>query len=91
MENTNRDLLTIKGIGEAKAGLLSKLGIDTVDALLRYYPRDYKDYTHITPINEVMPEAVVNIKGKIDGAVKTEPLYRQAISRSTFTVKDNSG
>ncbi len=91
MENTNRDLLTIKGIGEAKAGLLDKLGIDTVDALLRYYPRDYKDYTHITPINEVMPETVVNIKGKIDGAVKTEPLYRQAISRSTFTVKDNSG
>lgn len=91
MENTNRSLLTIKGIGEAKAGLLSKLGIDSVDALLRYYPRDYKDYTHITPINEVMPETVVNIKGKIKGEVKTEPLYRQAISRSTFTVKDSSG
>ncbi|MBE6728671.1 MAG: ATP-dependent DNA helicase RecG [Ruminococcaceae bacterium] len=89
--NNKSDLLTVKGIGKTKVSTLSKLGIDSVDALLRYYPRDYKDYTHITPISEVMPEVLVNIKGIIKGEVKTENLYRQPISRSTFKVSDNSG
>ena len=91
MKKANCDLLNVKGIGEAKITQLSKLGIDSVDALLRYYPRDYRDYTVITPINDVVPGTQVNIKGTITGEIKTENLYRQPISRSTFKVTDNSG
>ncbi len=91
MSGEKRSILTIRGIGEKRAGLLSKLGIDSVDALLRYYPRAYNDYTEPVLIDSLIPETVATIRAKIDGSVFTEPLYRQPISRSTFYVSDKSG
>ena len=32
-----------KGIGEQRAEALHKLGIDTLEDLLRWFPRDYQD------------------------------------------------
>ncbi|MBR2043124.1 MAG: ATP-dependent DNA helicase RecG [Clostridia bacterium] len=87
----NRSILTIRGIGEKRAGLLSKLGIDSVDALLRFYPRDYLDFTVITPIADLMPSNRYCIRARIVGNVKTENLYKKNVARSTFTVKDHSG
>ena len=36
-----RDLRYVKGVGERRAGLFAKLGVGTVGALLRFYPRSY--------------------------------------------------
>ena len=36
-----RDIRTLKGVGERRARLFAKLGVGTVGALLRYYPRGY--------------------------------------------------
>ena len=41
----------LPGIGPARAKSLEKLGLATVEDLLRYFPRDYEDpvsYTHLT-------------------------------------------
>ena len=35
----NMDIKTLKGVGEKRAALFHKLGVDTVGALLRLYPR----------------------------------------------------
>ena len=86
-----RSIISIRGIGEKRADLLRKLGIDSVDALLRYYPRSYNDYTHITAIENLIPDLNFTVRGKIDSAVVTEPLYRQPISRSTFYISDDTG
>ena len=40
----------LKGVGEKRAQLLSKLGLNSLDALLRYFPRRYEDWSAITPI-----------------------------------------
>lgn len=40
----------LKGVGEKRAEILSKLGIFTVGDLLRFYPRDYMDWSRITTI-----------------------------------------
>lgn len=89
--NQTRNILSVRGIGEKRADLLSKLGIDSVDALLRYYPRAYNDYTLLTPIEQLIPETLVTVRGKIESSVVTEPLYRQPISRSTFYISDGTG
>ena len=39
MLTASTDIQYLKGVGEKKAVALRKLGIDTVGALLRYYPR----------------------------------------------------
>ncbi len=85
-----RSILSIRGIGEKRADLLRKLGIDSVDALLRYYPRSYNDYSVITPIKNLIPELNFTVRGKINSTVKTEPLYRQPVSRSTFYINDGT-
>ena len=39
----------LPGIGPARARSLEKLGLATVEDLLRYFPRDYAvSYTHLT-------------------------------------------
>ena len=40
----------LKGIGPVKAKLFSKLGLNTIEDLLEYYPRGYKDKSEITSI-----------------------------------------
>ena len=40
----------IKGIGEARAASLSKLGISTVRDLISFFPRTYEDRTHALPV-----------------------------------------
>ena len=42
----------LKGVGEKRAQLLSKLGVNTVGALLSFYPRDYKDLSKIKLISK---------------------------------------
>lgn len=43
----------MNGIGEKRAALYKKLGVNTVEQLTELYPRDYVDFTQTTPIREV--------------------------------------
>ena len=41
---------SLHGIGPKMAQLFAKLGVETPDDLLRFYPRDYEDRTRLLPI-----------------------------------------
>lgn len=43
----------LKGVGPARAEAFSKLGVDTVGALLRFYPRAYEDWSRVVPIRKL--------------------------------------
>ena len=49
MERTT-NIQYLKGVGEKRAKLLNKLGIFTVGDLLRYYPREYTDWSKVISI-----------------------------------------
>ncbi len=55
------ELLT--GVGPALAKKFQRLGIRSIDDLLRYYPRKYQDYSEITPIARLRP-GQVTVKGE---------------------------
>ncbi len=55
----------LKGIGPAKAKLFERLEIQTVQDLLRYYPRTYQDRRLGTPPNEYNSDALVVFKGRV--------------------------
>ena len=40
----------IKGVGARRAEQFHALGVDDIDALLHYFPRDYQDWSRPTPI-----------------------------------------
>ena len=42
------DIQYLKGVGAKRAEVLKSKGIDTVGALLHFYPRKYLDWTKVT-------------------------------------------
>ena len=44
----------LKGVGEKRAKLLSKLGIFTVEDLLRHYPRSYRKWNEYIEISKAI-------------------------------------
>lgn len=65
MITASTDIKYLKGVGEKRAVVLKNKGIDTVGALLRYYPRDYLDWTDIRPINSAPLFEKVCVKAKV--------------------------
>ncbi|NJL58204.1 hypothetical protein HC928_26130 [bacterium] len=59
---------TVKGVGEAMAANLAKLGINSIDDMLFYLPRRHDDYTRLTPINRLPVNEVVTVIGTITRA-----------------------
>lgn len=41
----NNEITYLKGVGEKRAGLYKKLGVNTIGDLLTHYPRSYTDFT----------------------------------------------
>ena len=55
----------IKGIGEKSEKLLAKLGITTVGDFLRYYPREYDEYTEPVGVSQVTAGKKCAVMGRI--------------------------
>lgn len=66
------DILDLKGVGDKKAALYKKLGIDTVERLTEYYPRGYVDFTEPRNIAESEIGEVCVIRAAVSH--KTYPL-----------------
>ena len=90
MSNIQTDIRFLKGVGEKRALTLNKLGIDTIGALLRFYPRSYEDLSKITPIFDCNPGEKVCIKAKVVTPVQEEK-KRQNMTLYRFNVADSSG
>lgn len=61
----------LSGIGEKRAALFHKLGIETVGDMVTFYPRSYDNWSAITPIADVVPEERCVVKGKVAAPVNT--------------------
>ncbi len=80
----------LKGVGEKRALLLRKMGIDTVGALLRFYPRSYEDWSRITPIANARGEGTVCIRARVTTPV-SEHRIRKNMTLYRFNAADQSG
>ena len=61
----------LKGIGEKKAALFRKLGIETVGDLISYYPRSYENWAEVTPIASLSHGERAVVRARVAGAVTT--------------------
>ena len=55
----------LKGIGEKRAALFRKLGIESVGDMITYYPRSYDNWSNTTDIADVQPDMQCVVRGKI--------------------------
>ncbi len=86
----NTDIRYLLGVGEKRANVLKSKGIDTVGALLRFFPRKYLDWTDITSVKDAFLFQNVCIKAKIVTPIETVETKR-GITIYKFLAEDNTG
>ncbi len=80
----------IKGISEARAKVLSKLGVETAGDMLQLYPRSYEDRTKVLPVAALAPDVTATIKVKV---INIAPIarIRRNLSIAKILVQDETG
>ena len=84
------DIKYLKGVGERRAAMLSRLGVSDVNALVRLYPRVYEDWSRIKSINEAQIGEICCIKGIVGSPVRKN-LIRKGLTLYKTEITDVSG
>jgi ATP-dependent DNA helicase RecG len=80
----------LKGVGPRVAKLFKKLGVETVQDLLYFFPREYEDRRNPTPLNQLKAgDQVVFIKGEVQKVKHQQTRNRFSILK--VTIADRSG
>ena len=66
-------ITVIPGIGEKKAAMFSRLGVNTVRSLIYYYPRYYEDWQNVSTILNAPFGVKTTVKVKISGSTVSRP------------------
>ena len=66
----DKNIRCVKGVGDARASLFERLGVGTVCALLRYFPKSYEDWSHPTLIADAPTDQPALIIARISGGVR---------------------
>ena len=86
---TEQLITSLKGVGEKSGALFHRLGVETVEDLLHYYPRAYDAYEEPVPIGQVKEGSVQAVSGQL---LKTASVRRfKNIQIIVTTVRDLTG
>ena len=88
LNDLNKPLTTISGIGEVMAEKLMKLGASTIGDLLYLFPRRYDDYTHMLPLRKLQPGHKVTVIATIRNI--TEKVFKNNRRMLVLTVDDGT-
>ena len=88
MEQQN--ITAVKGIGEKTAKLFQKIGVETVEELLHYYPRAYDEFKESQPIAELKEDTIAAVGGIL---AKTADVVRYGarLQVTTAGLRDSGG
>lgn len=87
--NLNMPITYLKSIGAKRAALLKKMGINTVEELLFYFPRYFKDKSVIASIGSLPIADSVNIRGRIARTEELRPKPNMSILKAW--ISDGTG
>ena len=83
MATLNTDIRYIKGVGEARAKSLAKLGITDLRSLLSYFPRAYDDRRAYKKIADLIPGENACVCAVIAGEPRLSAFARGSTSSSS--------
>jgi ATP-dependent DNA helicase RecG len=81
----------LKGIGPQRAEQLQKIGLNTLEDVLFYFPRRYQDRSEILSISKVEPGTVATICGTITSLDGRPGFRRGSVSIFKASVSDETG
>lgn len=79
----------LKGIGEKTAKLLKKLGVETVEDLLHYYPRAYDTCQEPEAVKDLKPGFLAAVEGTLSKAADVMRFHHLQVVSVPF--KDSTG
>lgn len=85
-----KNIRYLKGVGEQRAKLFQKRGIQTVRDMLYYFPRGHEDRSKIKYINDCVVGETVCVCATVFSAVRDSRI-RSNFSIQTLNVSDDSG
>lgn len=85
----NSKISTLKGIGDKTAQLFQKIGIETIDDLIHYYPRSFEIYEDPIPIANVEEGKICTISGAVFGRIQVGGNPKMQIT--SLYLKDMTG
>ncbi|MBQ2669365.1 MAG: ATP-dependent DNA helicase RecG [Clostridia bacterium] len=86
----SKDIRYLKGVGEKRAELFNKKGINTVEDLLYYFPRSHEDRSEMKEIADCAEGETVCISVTVFSPVKDVRVRRNLLI-STMIVSDTTG
>ena len=78
-------LTSIKGIGPARMKAFEAAGIRSVRDLVMFLPKDYRDLSQFTPLNEIRPGQLWSVKVRVAGEVSQRRARRLVITKVYVT------
>lgn len=78
MDNT-ASVIELKGVGEKTAKAFARLGIHTLEELIRFYPRDYENFQEVVPVSEAKKGEVCAVRVRILGSVTAKKVRKLTI------------
>ena len=90
MSALNTDIRYIKGVGEARAKALAKLGVTDLRSLLSYFPRAYEDRRACKKIAGLIPGEMSCVCAVVAGEAKLSRI-RKGLDLVKLRVVDESG
>ncbi len=84
------DIQYLKGVGAKRAEVLKSKGIDTVGALLRFFPRKYLNWANVSTINNAPFDQNVCIRAKIVTPIE-EYKTKSSLVIYKFVAQDATG
>lgn len=89
MLDLNTDIIKISRVGATTAKRLKKLGLQTVEDLLLYFPFRYDDYSEIARIDDLEPGKNANVVGHIE-LIQAKRSPRKKMSITEALLSDES-
>mgnify|MGYP000148217647 CR=1 FL=1 len=90
MATLNTDIRYIKGVGEARAKALARLGITDLRSLLSYFPRAYEDRRTYKKIADLVPGEMSCVCAVVAGEAKLSRV-RKGLDLVKLRVVDETG
>ncbi len=79
---------TVKGIGKKRAKIFARKGINTIEELLFFFPKDYEDRRSITPIAYLREGITAVVKGEI---LESKPVFYSRKKVFEALITDGTG
>ena len=80
---------SLNKVGAVTAKRLKKLGLNTLEDLLFYFPFRYDDFSEITPIAKLEPNTTANIVGQIE-LIQNKRSYRKRMFITEALISDDT-